>query len=247
MTQSKAAANTNRGLPETKPAEQTNPIPISIISNSRLLREGMPLLLSPHLNVELVGTYPGDFQPPTVPQSLPGHVALLDGRVEREALIQWIHYWQRLTPPTSVVAFELPNNIDTILTCIEAGVSGYTLLGASIGEVGQAISLVHQGVAYSSPEATAQLFVRLAAFKLQVPPPAMPSLTPRELEVLYHIAKGYSNQEIATALWIELRTVKQHIHNILGKLGLHSRAEAVRFAFAQGWFNPDPGMSSTQE
>ncbi len=169
---------------------------------------------------------------------------LLDGGIGREALIAWTRYWQGLTLPAYVLILELANNIDMILTCIEVGASGYTLLGNSAAEIAHAIQQVHDGVGYSSPAITAQLFARVAALRLKVARPIVPSLTPRELEVLRAIAQGYSNREIASTLVIELRTVKQHVHNILGKLNLHSRGDAVRFAFEQGWLNPSPTSSS---
>lgn len=68
-----------------------------------------------------------------------------------------------------------------------------------------------------------------------VEPPSVPPLTAREREVLAWIARGRQNKEIAQTLDLSLATVRNHIHNILEKLGLHSKLEAVSMAFRNGW------------
>ena len=134
---------------------------------------------------------------------------------------------------------ELDDEPDTILGCIEAGASGYVLQGAPAKEVAETIELVHQGRARCSPEMTAKMFARLASLKSKVAGNAdgPMTLTPRELEVLSLVARGCSDKEIATELIIQVRTVKHHVHNILGKLDLHRRWEAARYASERGWLD----------
>lgn len=62
-----------------------------------------------------------------------------------------------------------------------------------------------------------------------------PPLTPRETEVLFHIAAGLRNKEVAQSLGLSLATVRNHVHNILVKLGVHSKLEAVSLSFRNGW------------
>jgi two-component system, NarL family, nitrate/nitrite response regulator NarL len=66
-------------------------------------------------------------------------------------------------------------------------------------------------------------------------PRAAPPLTPRETEVLFHVAAGLQNKEIARNLGLSLATVRNHVHNILVKLGVHSKLEAVSLSFRNGW------------
>ena len=66
-------------------------------------------------------------------------------------------------------------------------------------------------------------------------PPGAPPLTPREAEVLFHLAAGLRNKEVARNLGLSLATVRNHVHNILVKLGVHSKLEAVSLSFRNGW------------
>ena len=73
--------------------------------------------------------------------------------------------------------------------------------------------------------------------------PAAPPLTPRETEVLHHVAAGLQNKEVARNLGLSLATVRNHVHNILVKLGVHSKLEAVSLSFRNGWI-PEAEASS---
>jgi DNA-binding NarL/FixJ family response regulator len=142
-----------------------------------------------------------------------------------------------------VLAVELPDDTELILDCIEAGVSAYTLRGASAAEVAEAISGVRGNRANSDPRITAGVFARLAALADQTahePARATPVLTPRELEVLHHLSLDRTNKEIAVRMVIEVRTVKHHVHSILQKLKLRHRWDAVRLARERGWLDVDP-------
>jgi DNA-binding NarL/FixJ family response regulator len=215
--------------------EETPTIAISIVSNSHLLGEGLLSLLSPHLSLQLIGSYSGAFRINSPLPNPAGHVVLLDSSVGHTVAIAWTRHWRALIPPAFVLILELANDNTLILACIEAGASGYTLEGASAVELAEAIKDVRCGKAHCSPEVTAQLYARVASLGATVVQRSVSPLTTRESEILRHIATGYTNLEIAAHLVIELRTVKQHVHNILGKLNSRSRGEAVRFAAEQGW------------
>jgi DNA-binding NarL/FixJ family response regulator len=95
------------------------------------------------------------------------------------------------------------------------------------------IRSVHRGESFVSPQMAASLFSRIAELageRLPKIPPSAVKLTARELEIINEIAEGLSNKEIAKRLAIEAQTVKNHIHNILDKLQLHTRLEAVHYA-----------------
>jgi DNA-binding NarL/FixJ family response regulator len=220
--------------------EETPTIAISIVSNSHLLCEGLLSLLSPHLCLQLIATHLGAFLVSSPLPNPPGHVVLLDISVGRDAAIAWTRYWRGLIPPAYVLILELANDIDLILDCIEAGASGYTLKGASAVEVAEAIKDARCGKAHCSPEVTSQMYGRVAALRTTVMQLSVSPLTARESEILRFVAGGYTNLEIAARLVIELRTVKQHVHHILGKLNSRTRAEAARFAADQGWLTEEP-------
>jgi DNA-binding NarL/FixJ family response regulator len=206
----------------------------TLISNSRLLRDGLPGLLAPYVTLQLVAACAGGLPLCEAPTD-PGTVVVVDAGIGVAGVVRWTRYWRTRLAPVHVVAIELPDDTDTVLTCIEAGVGGYTLQGASSRDVAEALSWVQQGIANCTPRVAAELFARFAA---AAPPP--PPLTSRELEVLRCINQDFSNQEIATALVIEVRTVKHHVHSILQKLKLSHRWEAARVAAERGWLSTAP-------
>jgi two-component system NarL family response regulator len=116
---------------------------------------------------------------------------------------------------------------------IKAGASGYLLKEISIEEVSGAVRAVHQGQSLISPSMASKLLTEFASMvkrrdeRAQVPGPR---LTDRELEVLKLVAKGMNNRDIGAELFISENTVKNHVRNILEKLHLHSRMEAVVYA-----------------
>lgn len=213
-------------------------IPLSIVSNSPLLREGLAMMLGQHLNIQLLGSYASE-HPITPPLPNPaGHVVLIDGALGPENALRWIHYWHNRSPECHIVLLEVPDNPALILRYIEAGLSGYTVTGSGVGEVANAIRYVRRGAVHCSPEMMRHVFQRVAELHGHIAQNgASIPLTTRELEVLRYIALDYSNSEIAAALVIEVRTVKHHVHNILEKLNLKHRWDAARVAAERGWLD----------
>lgn len=217
--------------------EDISNIPISFISNSRLLCEGLSLLLAEEIQFTLIATYTS-VAPRTENLKNPDqHIVLLDTAIGCDYAVDWTYYWCKRTPPARVLMLEMLPDPDTILACIEAGACGYTLHGASPADVAKMIHLVQQGHAICSPKITAHLFRRLAELKELVlhAGTACTPLTEREMEVMRYVTDGLSNQEIADKLVITVRTVKFHIHNVLEKLNLNNRKEAAAFVLAEGW------------
>jgi DNA-binding NarL/FixJ family response regulator len=212
-------------------------IAISIVSNSCLLREGLVALLRSHIDIALVAAYTGESMLESEPPNPPGHMVLVDSGIGQAAALAWTRFWCCRTPPACVIILELTEDKESILACIEAGASSYTLRGAGPAEVVDTIVLVSQGRAQCSPEVTAYLFRRLSSLRsvAEAEYSALMPLTSREQEVLQLVARGCSNKDIAAQLCITLRTAKQHVHNILHKLELKHRYEAAQLARERGW------------
>ena len=147
----------------------SDPIAISIVSNSQLLREGLVMLLDTYIHVRLIGIYSGESHSGSHLQNPEGHIVLLDSGIGTDAAMTWTKWWRNLAPSARVLVLEIADDIETILACIEAGANGYTLKGASPAEVAQAIQFIQQGKTKCSPEITAQLFSRLAELSTQSP------------------------------------------------------------------------------
>jgi DNA-binding NarL/FixJ family response regulator len=115
---------------------------------------------------------------------------------------------------------------------MKSGAAGYLLKEISIDEIGQSVRNVHRGQRLVTPSLAAKLITEFAGIARRpvdrrIEPP---QLTPREVEVLRHVADGGSNRMIAGQMGISENTVKNHVRNILEKLRLHSRMEAVLYA-----------------
>jgi len=140
---------------------------------------------------------------------------------------------RRDLPAVKVVILGMVDLADEIMACIEAGAAGYVLKEASFDYLVETIRSVHRGESFVSPQMAASLFSRIAELageRLPRIPRGSIKLTGRELEIINLIAEGLPNKKIAQQLSIEAQTVKNHIHNILDKLQLHNRLEAVEYA-----------------
>jgi len=160
-------------------------------------------------------------------------VALIDIGMPAKDGIEVTQVLHRDAPEVKVIILGMCDLAAEILTSIEAGAAGYVLKEASFDTLVSTMRAVHRGESFSSPRVTASLFSRIAELAgermLKIPLSSV-KLTPREVEIINKIAEGLSNKEIAQHLFIEAQTVKNHIHNILDKLQLHNRLEAVEYA-----------------
>ena len=104
---------------------------LSIVSNSRLLCEGLELLLAPYLTFQLIGRYTAAAAPDAGRAPAENHVALIDNNIGPEPVRRWTRHWCGSTPPARVVVLEVEDNVDAIIGHVEAGISGYALVGAA--------------------------------------------------------------------------------------------------------------------
>jgi DNA-binding NarL/FixJ family response regulator len=127
---------------------------------------------------------------------------------------------------------------DHLVECIEAGAHGCILEEASLDELRAAIERVLRGEMFCSPEIAHSMFQRLAEAAHESrwqERSQSAALTSRELEVLHLVADRLANKEIAKRLSLSLHTVKNHVHNIVEKLCVEDRFEAVEYARKQRW------------
>lgn len=151
-----------------------------------------------------------------------------------------LHLSLDIDPATRVIVFGLSADRESeIVACAEAGVAGLHLRTESFEHLLSLIGSAGDGRAQCSAEVSAILLRRVYAFAAQVNPDATTEvLTPREIEILDLIEQGLTNQQIASRLTLTVHTVKNHVHNLLGKLGVTSRAEAVSVSRATKYANP---------
>lgn len=208
-------------------------IRIFIADDNCLLLEGLVSMLGEQEDFVVVGTAPNGSKAIEQIKDLQPEVALIDiGMPDKDGLevTQILHHD---LPQVRVIILGLVDLTDEIMACIEAGATGYVLKESSFDHLVETIRSVHRNEAFCSPRMAASLFSRIAELtsesKTQIPINSV-KLTGRELDVINLIAEGLPNKEIAERLFIETQTVKNHIHNILDKLQLHNRFEAVEYA-----------------
>ncbi|MBS4751547.1 response regulator transcription factor [Nocardioides sp. zg-ZUI104] len=158
-------------------------------------------------------------------------VVLLDVRMPKKSGIEACVAIKESVPTTKIIMLTVSDEEADLYEAVKSGASGYLLKDSSIEEVAQGIRVVADGQSLISPSMAAKL---IEEFKTMSAPeratgPAL-KLTERELEVLRLVAKGLSNRDVAGQLAISENTVKNHVRNILEKLQLHSRMEAVMYA-----------------
>jgi len=178
-------------------------------------------------------------------------VRRLNGHAPQVVLVDLSHNdeggWRRLRElarsgsGVRVVVLGLGDEADELLRCIEAGAAGYVLQESSLADLDAALERVLAGEVFCSPRVTFSMFRRLGELarehrrRQQV---EALELTPREMEVLRLIAEGLTNRQIAARVCLSVYTVKNHVHNVLEKLGVDNREAAVETAYRRRWL-PD--------
>lgn len=177
-------------------------------------------------------------------QTHPSHIMMIDRQLHDQSALKLTRHVSGHYPDVKVLIFGVAESTVEIRECVEAGASGYVSKNASFNDLRNIIELVARGETVCSPHMAHDLFSRLSELARApwnnngVEP--IP-LTAREEEVLYYIAKGWSNNQIADHLYLSLHTVKNHVHNILKKLQVQRRLEAVEYAYKRHWL-PHPHL-----
>jgi two-component system, NarL family, nitrate/nitrite response regulator NarL len=204
---------------------------IFIVADIRLYREGLARCLAEKYDV--VGTASDGEEAVQRAFELRPELVLVDmAMLESAPTVRAI---VELESPVRVVALAVPETEGHVLACAEAGISGYVPREASLRDLLATIDNVANGEVVCSPRIVASLFQRVATLATQrVPSSPYTMLTAREAEVVDLIDQGLSNKEIAGQLFIEVATVKNHVHNILEKLQVRRRSDAAARLRASG-------------
>lgn len=213
-----------------------NMINLLIVSDIRFYREGLEENLERHGSIKVVGTTCDIEHTISEISSNAPDVVLID-----MTLISSNEIVERLTsscPGVKFIALAVTEDEDTILACAKAGVLGYVTREASIDQLINTVCGVVKGEIYCPRHIAASLFHKLKSIskasresentiEKQPSNQLKVSLTKREKQIAEFLLEGLSNKQIAQNLTIEVSTVKNHVHNILSKIGVHSRAQAV--------------------
>lgn len=218
----------------SEPPSALGRIRLVVISDVRLYREGLAAALARRDSIAVVGTATS-CSADALDQvgALRPDVVIVD-MATRDSLAG-VRALATLAPSTKIVAFAVDELESQIVSCAEAGVAGYVPCDASVDDLALTVESVVRGESPCSPRIAATLFRRIAALSAS-PMGARTGavLSGRERQILTLIRGGLSNKEIAQKLAIEVATVKNHVHSLLGKLDVTTRAEAAAHALHAG-------------
>ena len=212
----------------------TEPVRVLVVDDQELFRRGLIMLLSGDTDIEVVGEASDGITATELAVKTAPDVILLDVRMPRRTGVEACRAIKEAVPATKIIMLTVSDEEADLYESVKNGAAGYLLKDSSIEEVAQAIRVVNEGQSLISPSMAVKL---IDEFKQMSKPereqgPAL-RLTERELEVLRLVAKGLNNREVAKELFISENTVKNHVRNILEKLQLHSRMEAVMYAMRE--------------
>jgi len=216
------------------PAPRTDPIRVLVVDDHALFRRGLEFVFAQEADIEVIGEAGDGEQGVARAAELLPDIVLLDVRMPKGTGIEACAAIKDVAPSAKIIMLTMSDEEADLYDAIKAGATGYLLKEISIDEVADAVRAVYDGQSLISPAMASKLLNEFALMakrtddrRNQVP---APRLTERELEVLKLVARGLNNRDIAKELFISENTVKNHIRNILEKLQLHSRMEAVVYA-----------------
>jgi two-component system NarL family response regulator len=207
------------------------PIRVAVVDDQELFRRGLTMLLGVEDDIQVVGEAGDGVAATELAASTVPDVILMDVRMPKRSGIEACVAIKEVAPTARIIMLTVSDEEADLYDAVKNGASGYLLKDSSIDEVAQAIRVVADGQSLISPSMAIKLldeFKQMSRSDRQQVP--SPRLTDRELEVLKLVAQGLNNREIAKRLFISENTVKNHVRNILEKLQLHSRMEAVFYA-----------------
>jgi DNA-binding NarL/FixJ family response regulator len=214
---------------------------VLLVDDQPLLRTGFRLILSGEDDLDVVGEAADGEVAVAQVQALRPDVVLMDIRMPRMDGIEATRQITRVPAAPKVLVLTTFDLDEYVVEALRAGASGFLLKDVPADDLVDAVRVVHRGEAIVAPRVTRRLLDRFAQHLPSAAAgrtSALPELTEREGQVLLLVARGLSNAEIAAELVLSETTVKTHVSNVLMKLGLRDRVQAVVLAYESGLVRP---------
>jgi DNA-binding NarL/FixJ family response regulator len=220
-------------------------ISVVVADDQGMVRSGFRSLLAAEPDLDVVGEAADGEEAVAVVERLRPDVVLMDIRMPRLDGLAATRLVVAGPAPTRVLVLTTFDLDEYVFEALRAGASGFLLKDAPAEELAAAIRVVAGGSALLAPSVTQRLidaFVQRAPASTRPADPRLETLTARELEVLGLLARGLSNSDICRRLYVSEGTTKTHVSNVLTKLGLRDRVQAVVFAYEHGVVTPGEAL-----
>ena len=206
-------------------------IRVLLVDDQALFREGLETLLSVHKDIQVVGQASNGQEALEAAAKVHPDVVLMDVRMPILDGVQATRRLKRALPECRVIVLTTFDDDEYVFDALRAGAVGYLLKDVASARLVEAIRGTARGESILEPSVAAKVIAEFTRVSSMVPAVQMDQLveplSERELEILAWIARGYSNKEIASQLFIAEGTVKNHVTHILGKLGVRDRTQAA--------------------
>ena len=211
----------------TQPAGK---ISVVLVDDHAIVRLGLRTLINDQPDIEVVGEAGTAQEALQVVEQLRPQVVLMDIRLPGEGGLEATRHIVRRFPQVKVVMLTSFADEELVVSAIRAGAVGYLLKEVGNEEVLRGIRLAAQGNSVMDAATTSRLFARLRLSERKEDEDAFRDLSQRELEVLYEVAQGKTNAEIAESLHLSEKTARNYVSTLLEKLHLSNRIELATYA-----------------
>ena len=196
------------------------------------------MLLALEDGIEVVGEAADGVAATELAAATAPDVILMDVRMPKRSGIEACGTIKEVAPIVRIIMLTVSDEESDLFNAVKNGAAGYLLKDSSIDSVAQAVRVVADGQSLISPSMAVKLLDEFnQLFRSDRDQVSPPRVTARELEVLKLVAQGLNNRQIGRRLFISENTVKNHVRNILEKLQLHSRIDAVMYAVREKLFD----------
>jgi DNA-binding NarL/FixJ family response regulator len=197
---------------------------VLVADDHPLFRAGLITALQLSEAVEIVGEASNGHEAVELTSRLRPDVVVMDLHMPDLNGIEATRRIAAASPETGVLVLSMLEDDESVFAAMRAGARGYLLKGAGAEEITRAIEAVGRGEAMLAPSIARQVIAYVASPRAPEP---FPDLTPRERELLDLVARGWSNARIAEHFTLSTKTVRNHVSNIMAKLRVHDRSQAI--------------------
>lgn len=214
-------------------------IRVLVVDDQQLIREGIASVLDIQDGIAIVGMATNGEEALAQAEALTPDLILMDVHMPVVDGIEATERVRQLLPDCQVVMLTTFDDDEYIVRSLHAGACGYLLKDIPAGDLAEAVRLAHKGVYQLAPEVAGKLIgaFEVVSTRTRAAERIKHDLTKRELEVLRLLSKGATNAEIAGQLVVSEGTVKNHVSNILGQLGVRDRTQAAIYAIENKLFD----------